>query len=132
MFLSNFCFWNDILKKKIQKCLNTTLPDKKYDHYCTNKQKQHSKTHWDCYKAWWTIWKKNNNKHGRMWVVFFKFFNAVLLNYCHMIFSYAKVCFCIYRYVSICYFNLFDSRRSKHFTCNKWSWIDSLRFKSRL
>ena len=28
-----------------------TLPDKKYDHYCTNKQKQHSKTHWDCYKA---------------------------------------------------------------------------------
>lgn len=73
-FCQIFVFEIIYLKKKIQKCLKTTLPDKKYDHYCTNKQKQHRKTHWDCYKAWWTIWKKPNNKHGRMWVVFFQIF----------------------------------------------------------
>lgn len=38
---------------------------------------------------------------------FFKFFNVVLFNYYYMN-IYVKVCFCIYRYVSICYFNLFD------------------------
>lgn len=84
---SFICFWNDIFKnkkKKLQKCLKTTLPDKKYDHYCTNKQKQHSKTHWDCYKAWWTIWKKPTTNMEE-YEFFFKFFNAVLLSYDYLI-----------------------------------------------
>lgn len=36
-----------------------TLPDNKYECQCTNQHKQQTKTHWDCNKTRWTVWRKN-------------------------------------------------------------------------